>query len=1556
MVGPHLVVHYHRIQNDYHAWSLVVFPKFSSSNATTSYFTFRQPWSHSLTSFGAVFRIDLAVLGTTHEIIVLPIFLNLNHADDPPRSIDIQSMLSSGGLHHIFIAEGCPDVHSSPVLFSTQLHRHRFLFFSMTSDQSPLPVLHIYIKSASQAKALAEDSPFENVTVFPATSRYRSLHSPVLFVLDLFSLRQYLSLYPRVLFRPDKCSPRSVCPPRSQCEALTIPSSHFDYYLRHTPNQVPTTSMTFSVKSDKTHSDPATIIRQQPQICPALSAHFKCTALLPSHIHLAMSTIRTQSHSVNMDAPLENTLAIFFHNVDGSILRSASILAKPRMRSTVAPSVVMSPKTYRSAPIAHVDLSTLSRSQLAAGLTIFCETYLPLDWAPSLGYQVIFVPTFPRLLTPAQVDIRLYYHRFGDFDDWTQWRLRLSCQSASDTPARSILVRPHRPHRPGIVFFDLIGCIFPYDAVVRVELFRLSAVSSTLKSDEAVTLELGSTVPSIDRRDVLRTWKSGHSFPEMHAVQGDSELREEEPSCSEFQSRRMFRLRYRRFLPNDYDSWDLWTWDDTDPSGFGVPIAAKIESSSHAWVDFEIDRANYGASLQISVLPRRGGGTWLERDDPIRVWNDNLLSKPGNKSDELKNSDDSIETFIIVQSTHVLMRAITDARHMMDAFVESETSIVLLTPVPISWISPPRKDRPRAVMDTSIKFCDERVVNRFKGGKLCVTNIMGKSLRFAKIQEISPAKIRLLFTPKEVEFTEDFLVEQVIVTVPGFDAVILHWERFDDWDKYLYDGLLGWDYQKEKCLFKCFAPTADGVSVVLYNAPTGKAGRSVVPMRRIPQGCWKAIVRRNLKGKYYKLLAEGENKRLFPGVEVIDPYSRCNTAHNGRGFIFGVEGTKIAKRPNVSPHEAIIYELHIRDISIDKQSGISQRGKFCGLAEQRTRLVGCREINGTSNNIKWKQDAMPRVDAQHEYLDQLSTGLDHIAQMGITAVQILPIQDFDNDESDETSYRWGYMPVHFNSPDGWYSSSLLGNARVTEFKKLVNAFHKAGIKVIMDVVYNHTAEDSNEFNLDARFSFNGLVPRYYYRTCGNTPVSHTGHSTCGRRAPNEPRCGECYSNGSGCGNEFRSESPMGRKFIIDSLKYWVNEYQIDGFRFDLMGLIDVLTLTQASAELHKIDQNIMLYGEPWVGGLSPIRVTEKGLQRSKGFSVFNDSFRNAIRGSSFESEETFVMDGGRLAEVKAGIIGSVDSFCDSPLETINYVECHDNYTLWDHFRFYVRSRTDNICFSEADFRRMHRLAGVLVFTSQGVPFMQAGQELCRTKFDVENSYESPDEINMIRWENKVKEWTTVLYYRGLALLRRSHPEIFCKKTTEDIHKTLIFFEDLGIPVPDRCVAYRVEGDTQQLFSWLKAKKDGVSEGKLHEESLKWSEVVVLLNPTPSHVSFALPDAKSDCIWIQVVDATQAGVHDISGPVVGAAEVPGRSAAVMRRASQKDSHDAQLLLRLNAVTDSFCIFHGDDVLSRYAVGLDKAPTPEIAMEQAKLHEERQAFEERQKTTHKKRKAS
>lgn len=1197
-----------------------------------------------------------------------------------------------------------------------------------------------------------------------------------------------------------------------------------------------------------------------------------------------------------------------------------------------------------------IDLAGLSDNALSDGIQIApvleaasATSAKPQLWTPSLGRSVTYIETWPALLRDADADMSVTYLRFDELTDWKNWQLHVWTEAGEEHAGQSAVVVAEPPLRRGAIKFDLARFIVAYGATVYAEPVRMRDFE---RGGENGVVE---TVREADRRDLVRKWTVGEFSNAVYIVQGDACVREFPALLGDMDRQRWFRLRYRRHLAGDYRDWDLWTWDDRDPCSHRVPVQPVQGSATRAWVDFMVDRAAYGAGASVSFVPRQGGADWIDRDDPVRTWTADMLDETGmevvaesGESVAPQEGDSSVPTFLIAQGTAHVFRRLSEAKAMLTAFVDSEHSITVRTPVPVSWISPPRKGCVNAVAETVVKHCEQLGATILcKGGHF--EDCTGSLLRFRKVKQRSSTESRLMFDKAIVTFEEDFLVENVLVSVPGFDCVTLTWKICRDWDEYLYDGTLGWDYQPEKCSFRCFAPTADRVSVVLYDTPDGTAGRRVIPMRRIPEGCWKAIVRGDIKGMYYKLLAEGENERLFPGVEVIDPYSRCNTGHAGRGLIFGTETTPIHPRPDILPHETIIYELHIRDVTIEKSAGIRNRGKFRGLTERGTALKNNLKCSQVTPLTPWEQQEMPLIDQTMQTLSKFSTGLDHIVQMGVNAIQVLPIQDFDNDEEDEMAYRWGYMPVHFNSPDGWYASSTTSVNRVTEFKQLVDAVHRAGLKVIMDVVYNHTAEDVNEFNLDARFSFNGLAPRYYYRTCGNTPVAHTGDSTCGRRKPDEPRCGECYSNGSGCGNEFRSESPMGRKFIIDSLKYWVTEYKVDGFRFDLLGLIDVDTLEKASAELHAIDSKIMIYGEPWIGGLSPIRITEKGMQRSKGFGVFNNTFRDAIRGSPFDIEETFVMDGGRLTDVKGGIIGSVDSFCDKPLETINYVECHDNYTLWDHMRFYIRLRTDEIAFTESDMRRMHRLAAALVFTSQGIPFMQAGQEMCRTKFDVENSYESPDEINMIRWGAKESEWTTVQYYRGLILLRRSHPEIFCKQTADEIHDSVVFYEDLGLPVPDRCIAYRILGDQERLRLRLQSLYSDADQDFLTAESSKWIAVVVLFNPTPSEVAFELPGREKDDIWIQVVDAITAGTRPIRQPITGSIDVQGRSASVLRKCSTKEEIDLRLAQRLAAISDSYCSFYGDDLLSRYAVGLEKEMRPQELEAKRDLVIRRQQFE-------------
>jgi pullulanase len=515
---------------------------------------------------------------------------------------------------------------------------------------------------------------------------------------------------------------------------------------------------------------------------------------------------------------------------------------------------------------------------------------------------------------------------------------------------------------------------------------------------------------------------------------------------------------------------------------------------------------------------------------------------------------------------------------------------------------------------------------------------------------------------------------------------------------------------------------------------------------------WGLRLRGDLVGKYYTLQIwrNGQASREF-----LDPWSRSNTNTYGRGLILA-DDTPIGKGPELAQAtDAIIYEVHVRDFSIDSLSGMAQRGKYLAFTETGTRLATDKEIK---------------------------TGIDHLIELGINVVQLLPIQDFDNDEIQPT-YNWGYMPVNFNSPEGWYATGLVGSERVVELKKLIDALHRAGIRVHLDVVYNHTAENA----IHNPWSFELLAPRRFYR------LQDDGS----------------YWNGSGCGNEFNSEYALARQFIVESCLYWVREYDIDGFRFDLMGLIDRQTMRAVVDELRQLKTDIQVYGEPWTAGPTPIATISKGVQRNQGYGVFNDHFRDAIKGSVFNLEPGFVQAGLYGTKVKAGIRGSIDDFAAHPGESINYVASHDNHTFWD--RLTLSQKETPLDEIEA----MNKLGAALVLTAQGVPFIHAGQEFLRSKFGHENSYNAPDSINMMRWQLKREHNDIFSYYRGLIHLRKGHA-MFRMTHADSVRKYLRFLDDdLGLEVPANVIAWQIEagnsGDSwQKVVMIANANRDAVS--------------------------------------------------------------------------------------------------------------------------------------------------
>jgi pullulanase len=555
----------------------------------------------------------------------------------------------------------------------------------------------------------------------------------------------------------------------------------------------------------------------------------------------------------------------------------------------------------------------------------------------------------------------------------------------------------------------------------------------------------------------------------------------------------------------------------------------------------------------------------------------------------------------------------------------------------------------------------------------------------------------------------------------------------------VYDGDdLGVIWKVNEVNINVWSPTATDVSFQLYKAGNGGNPLKVIALKKQIKGNWTYKLAGNWEGYYYTFKIKYKNTWLN---EVPDPYAKAVGVNGNRGMIVNLENTNpdlwaFDKSPELKYQtDAVIYELHVRDASIHPQSGIVNKGKFLGLTE-----VGTKSPIG------------------------LPTGLDYIKNLGVTHVHLLPSFDFKSlDESLSTpQYNWGYDPKNYNVPEGSYATNPFdGKVRINEFKKLIQSFHSNNIGVILDVVYNHTGDTENSI-------FNQLVPNYYYRQ----------NSEGG------------FSNASACGNETASERPMFRKFMIESLLYWVNEYHIDGFRFDLMGIHDLKTMELIRDTLIKVKPDILLYGEGWTAGGSPLpdnkRAIKSNIQTLTGIAAFSDEIRDGLKGHVFTpSEKGFISGKHDLAEsVRFGIVGGVfhpqinynkvnytkAPWAVEPNQTVVYTSCHDNHTLWD------RLEIANPTVSVQDRTSMQKLAIGIVLTSQGISFLHAGCEFLRTKNGVENSYESPDAINQMDWVRKDANSMVMDYVQKLIQLRKTHPA-FRLGNAADIRQHITFSKD-----------------------------------------------------------------------------------------------------------------------------------------------------------------------------------
>ena len=599
-----------------------------------------------------------------------------------------------------------------------------------------------------------------------------------------------------------------------------------------------------------------------------------------------------------------------------------------------------------------------------------------------------------------------------------------------------------------------------------------------------------------------------------------------------------------------------------------------------------------------------------------------------------------------------------------------------------------------------------------------------------------------------------------VVLLAGFVLGWVFTQAQLPYDRYpVYQGRdLGLTYSKKAAAFRIWSPTAQQAELLLYKDGENGSPLKILELRKSLEGTWTGKLAGDWKGTFYDFRVKIAGKW---SKEVPDPYAKAVGVNGHRAMVVDLAGTnppgwsqdrspRFSKNDN--PTDAIVYELHIRDASIDSSSGIIHKGKYLGLSE-----------TGTTNS------------------GGLSTGLAHLKELGVTHVHLLPFFDFNSiDESkpDSLQYNWGYDPLNYNAPEGSYSTNPYdGVTRIRELKQLIEAFHKNGLRVVMDVVYNHTGltEGSN---------FNQLVPGYYYR-----------HNKDGS-----------FSNATGCGNETASEMPMMRKFMLESVLYWEREYHIDGFRFDLMGVHDIKTMNLIADSLHRLKPDILLYGEGWTGGSSPLpdsmRAIKKNAWELHHIAVFSDDLRDGIKGSVFDAKDRGFASGNirDTESVKFGIAASCrqpqinyrkvnysrEPYAAAPWNVISYCSCHDNNTLWDKL---MLSCPDA---SIADRKKMQELALTIVLTSQGIPFLHAGSEFLRSKKGVENSFNAGDSINAINWNLKTENLGITRYVESLIRIRKQHPA-FRMTTAAEIASDIRFDQN----APPGMIVYTLNGAAVQ---------------------------------------------------------------------------------------------------------------------------------------------------------------
>lgn len=845
-------------------------------------------------------------------------------------------------------------------------------------------------------------------------------------------------------------------------------------------------------------------------------------------------------------------------------------------------------------------------------------------------------------------------------------------------------------------------------------------------------------------------------------------------------------IHYYRYL-EDYKNWNVWAWAEGQ-EGYGYPFTSSDDFGKVS----KINLKDLGETTQLGFLIRKGD--WSAQD----INKDRFIDLT--KATEL-NGKKVLHVYLLQGEEMIYFQPDVDKTPALSAATFTDVNALKFS-APVSF------------EDTEgIKVLDAM------GNELNLSNAsLSKDKRWIHV-----------ILAEEIEVGETYYVSKEQFRAP---VIIEYYGIFDSKafnDKFYYEGSdLGSHYTNQKTTFKVWAPTASTVSLQLYRTGHESDLYQETDMIKGEKGVWELEVQGDLNNVYYTYKVTVGNDTQI----AVDPYARSVGVNGNRGMVVDLNSTDPSNwSKDTSPEfsgnmtDAIIYELHLRDLSSAENSGIENVGKFLQLTE-----------TGTVSD------------------KGVATGLDHIKEMGITHLHLLPAFDhrsINETKLNEAQFNWGYDPQHYNAPEGSYSTDPYhGEVRVNEFKQMVQSLHTNGIRVVMDVVYNHTGATMDS-------DFNKIVPGYYYRQ-------------------NEDGT---FSNGSGTGNETASERLMMRKFMIDSVKYWATEYNIDGFRFDLMALHDVETMNDIEAALHEIDPSIIIYGEGWTGGGTPLPDSEaayKGnAKQTPNIAYFNDDMRDAVKGNVGNDWEPGFINGNTsdyfYNRLKFGIVGSSyhdqvtgwNFWAANPTQSISYVSAHDNNTLYDKLLGVETAKGADGNTSEEYLKTLQKQANAIVLTGQGVPFLHAGVEMMRSKDGDHNSYNKPDEINQIDWDLKYENYDVVNYYKGLIELRKSNAAFRMIEST-DVNQNLRFDDN----VPNGVVSFSLES------------KEEYAE-----------QIAVIHNVTSESQTVQLPVSGE---WSVVVNGEEAGIETLE--IVTGDEVsvtPHSSFVLMLNYDQPVSNKSQL---------------------------------------------------------------